>query len=98
MKIYLTFNQNARLFSWLQKNRHLCRQVTGHDAVECVAIPLTDRDLGPLPYTHADFPSPVQWWLDKHCPYPYVKSGKGKRYPLLLMLKDWYYKRKKFMK
>lgn len=92
--VYLTFNQKARLFGWLQKNRNLCRQVTGHDPVECVAIPFSNRDIGGLTYTRADFPPPVQWWMDKRCPYPFVKSGKRKRYPIILIIKDWYYKQK----
>lgn len=95
--IYLTFNQNARLFSWLQKNSNLCIQVTGEDPLRALNKPIANRDLGPLPYTHADFTDKVQWFLDKHCPYPFVKSGEGKRNHIL-SIRYWYYKRKKFMK
>ena len=89
--IYLKFNQHARLYSWLQQHSDLCRAVTGKNPVECIAKPIAAIDLKTLPYTHADFPPDVQWWVDKHCPYHFVKTGEGKKHPILLIIKDWYY-------
>ena len=73
MKICLTFNQNARAYSWFMQNRDLCKQVTGKTLLDYIAKPITDRDLGPLTYTHCEFPNEVQWWVNKHCPYGFVK-------------------------
>ena len=74
MKIYLTFKQNARLYSWLIQNRDLCKRVTGKYLLNFVSKPIAQVDLGPLPYTHCDFPDDVQWWINQHCPYPFAKS------------------------
>lgn len=88
--IYLRFNQNARLHSWLQQHSDLCRAVTGKDPVFCLAKPIAAIDLRHLPYTHANFTPSVQWWMDKHCPYDFVKTGEGKA-NWIIKIKDWYY-------
>lgn len=92
MRIHLTFNQQARLFSWLQQNAEACMRVTGHNPIIYLSKLIAPRDLGRLPIAHADFPPNAQWWVDKHCPYGFAKSGKAKRH-ILLSIKDWYYRK-----
>ena len=88
---YLTFNKHARLYSWLQQHRDLCLRVTGENPVECIAKPIAPIDLKALPYTHANFTPRVQWFINKHCPYHFARSGKAKKHHILLIIKDWYY-------
>lgn len=87
MKTYLTFNTNARLFGWINQHRRRCIQITGEDPVHCFARPIANRDLGPMTYNHADFPPKIQWWLKKHCPYPFVRTGEAKS-TILMRIKD----------
>jgi len=93
--IYLTFNKHARLYEWLQRDKHLCIRVTGKNPIEHIAKPLARMDLKPLPYTHADFPRDVQWWIDATCPYSFAKTGEGKANIILRFKMWWNYKVKK---
>jgi hypothetical protein len=89
MRFYLTYNQQARLFSWLQRNKKACIRLTGENPLMSISRLLAPMDLGMLPVAHAEFPDNVQWWIDRNCPYPYVKSGKRKK-NLALSIKNWY--------
>lgn len=94
MRTYLTFNQNARLFGWMVKHKEECALVTGQDPMLCFSKPIANQDLGPLPYTHADFTPRIQWWLKKHCPYKFVRTGKAKNTLKLLIMNYLKYKKK----
>ena len=94
MRHYLTYNQQARLFGWMQKNKKGCIRLTGHNPLVYISRLLAPMDLGGLPMAHAEFPDNVQWWVDRYCPYPYVRSGKRKR-NLVLSVKNWYQRKLK---
>jgi hypothetical protein len=88
MRTHLTFNTHARLFGWMTKNKEKCVRVTGEDPMICFAKPLVNMDLGPMTYAHADFPPKIQWWLKKHCPYQFVKTGEAKS-TLLMRIRNY---------
>ena len=94
MKVYLNYNQQARLFSWLQRNKQDCRRLTGKNPLMAISKLLAPMDLGGLTLAHADFSDDEQWWIDRYCPYPFARSEKQHR-NIILGVKDWYLRKVK---
>jgi len=94
MTIYFDYKMYERFFKWLLEHWPMCMKVTGEAPFGYFDKPICDGDIGRLPYTSATFPSQIQWWINKNCPYRNVKVRARARLKTKV-LNWWYYKIKK---
>jgi len=74
-RVYLTYKQHQRLYNWIEKEKKLLVRATRKNPLQYFSKPIVDFDIGVLPHCHADFPDDILWYLNKHCPYKFVKHN-----------------------